>query len=128
MGFRFFWSIESLVYCWSYSYPHSYRLFYEVGRSSPVKKTTSEIVCNFLKENILTRFGVPQKIVTDNALFFSFKELSISCYDHGILLSHSSNYYPQGNGQTESSNKNLISIMQKLVAENTKDLHKRLYE
>lgn len=29
----------------------------------PIWKTTSEIICNFLKENILTRFGVPWKIV-----------------------------------------------------------------
>lgn len=25
----------------------------------PIKKTTTEIVCNFLKENILVHFGVP---------------------------------------------------------------------
>lgn len=43
------------------------------------------------------------------------------CYDHGISLAHSPNYYPQGNGQAESSNKNLINIMKKLVSEDLKD-------
>ena len=37
----------------------------------PVKQTTSEVVCNFIKKNILVRFGVPNKIVTDNAMNFS---------------------------------------------------------
>jgi hypothetical protein len=33
-------------------------------------------------------------------------------------LSHSSNYYPQGNGLAESSNKNLITILKKTVGDN----------
>ncbi|XP_059073727.1 uncharacterized protein LOC131874393 [Cryptomeria japonica] len=65
----------------------------------PVKKTTSEIVCAFLKENIIIRFGVPQKIVTDNTSNFSSSELSLFCYDHGISLAHAFYYYLQGNGQ-----------------------------
>ncbi|XP_059067553.1 uncharacterized protein LOC131858352 [Cryptomeria japonica] len=43
-------------------------------------------------------------------------------------LAHSSDYYPQGNDQAESSNKNLINIMEKLVSENFKDWYKKLYE
>jgi hypothetical protein len=35
-------------------------------------------------------------------------------------LSHSSNYYPQGNGLAESSNKNLMNIVKKIVGENKK--------
>ncbi|XP_059073216.1 uncharacterized protein LOC131874026 [Cryptomeria japonica] len=94
----------------------------------PVKKTTSEIVCAFLKDNILVRFGVPQKIVTDNASNFSSSELSLFCSDHKISLAHASDYYPQGNGQAESSNKNMINIMRKLVSENFRDWHKKLHE
>ncbi|XP_059064237.1 uncharacterized protein LOC131856454 [Cryptomeria japonica] len=94
----------------------------------PVKNTTSEIVCTFLKENILIRFGVPQKIVTGNASNFSSSELRLFFYDDGIVLAHASDYYPQGNGQAESSNKNLINIMRKLVSENFRDWHKKLHE
>ena len=36
-----------------------------------VKQKISEVVCNFIKQNILVRFGVPNKIVTDNATKFS---------------------------------------------------------
>lgn len=60
----------------------------------PMRKTTIEVVCNFLKENILVRFGVPQKIVADNATNFSSNKISLFCYDNRISLSHSSYYYP----------------------------------
>lgn len=49
-------------------------------------------------------------------------------YYHNILLSHSLDYYSKGNGYAESSNKNLIFIMRKLVSDNAQDWHKRLYE
>lgn len=66
--------------------------------------------------------------MVDNATNFSSTEISLFLYDHGICLSYSSNYYHQGNGQAESSNKILINIMKKLVRENFKDWHKKLYE
>lgn len=38
--------------------------------------------------------------------------------DYGIILSHASNYYLQGNGLAESSNKNLLQIMRKIIGDN----------
>jgi transposase InsO family protein len=69
---------------------------------------------NFLEERIITRFGVPSKITTDNAKDFSSLALAEFCFKYDIILSHSSNYYPQGNGLAESSNKNLMNIIKKL--------------
>lgn len=46
--------------------------------------------------------------------------------DHNIYLSTSSNYYPQGNGLAESSNKNLIRIMRRTIEDNQRAWHKRL--
>ena len=77
------------------------------------------MVCNFLIEHLFARFRVPQKIVSDNATYFSSEEISLFCYEHGVLLAHSSDYFPQGNGQAESSNKNLVAIIKKLVANNS---------
>lgn len=85
-------------------------------------------MCRFLKENIVTRFRVPLKIVVDNAHNFSSREIQLFCYDHGISLSHSSDYFPQGNDYVESTNKNLVNIMKKLVDEKGKDWHKKLYK
>ena len=46
--------------------------------------------------------------------------MSSFCSKCSIVLSHSSNYYPQGNGLAESSNKNLMTIIKKIVGDNKK--------
>jgi hypothetical protein len=86
----------------------------------PTKKATKEVVMKFLEEKIITRFGVPAKITTDNAKYFSSMALNEFCFKYGIILSHSSNYYPQGNGLVESNNKNIMNIVKKIVGENKK--------
>jgi transposase InsO family protein len=84
----------------------------------PTKSTTDKVVMNFLEDKIITRFGVPARITTDNAKDFSSTEFSSFFFKYGIVLSHSSNYYPQGNGLAESSNKNLMAIVKKIVGDN----------
>jgi transposase InsO family protein len=84
----------------------------------PTQKETDKVVIEFLEDKIITRFGVLAKITTDNANVFSSMELSKFYYEYGIILSHSSNYYPQGNGLAEFSNKNLMTIIKMLVGEN----------
>jgi hypothetical protein len=88
--------------------------------SIPTKKATEEVVMNFLEDRIITRFGVPSKITMDNAKAFSSYALVEFCFKYGITLSHSSNYYPQGNGLAESTNKNLMNILKRVVGENKK--------
>jgi len=84
----------------------------------PTKSTTKKVVMDFLEDKIITRFGVPSKTVTDNAKAFCSTEMSSFGFKYGIILSHASDYYPQGNGQVESSNKNLMTIVKKIVGEN----------
>jgi transposase InsO family protein len=86
----------------------------------PTKKATEEVVMSFLEDRIITRFGAPAKITTDNAKAFNSLALANFCFKYGIVLSHSSNYYPQGNGLVESNNKNLMNIVKKIVGENKK--------
>ena len=85
-----------------------------------MKKAIEEVVMNFLEDRIITRFGVPSKITIDNAKAFSSYALVEFCFKYGITLSHSSNYYPQENGLVESTNKNLMNILKKVVGENKK--------
>jgi transposase InsO family protein len=84
----------------------------------PTKKEIEEVVMSFLEDRIITRFGAPAKITTDNAKAFNSLSLADFCFKYGIVLSHSSNYYPQGNGLAKSSNKNLMTIIKKIVGEN----------
>ena len=87
----------------------------------PTKKANSQVVCDFLMDHIFVRFGVPQKIVSDNATYFSSREISLFFYEHGVSLAHSLDYFPKGNGQENYSNKNLVAIIKKLVFDNSQD-------
>jgi hypothetical protein len=84
----------------------------------PTKKPTVSVVIDFLEDNILSRFGCPQKIVTDNAQAFKSMSMISFCQKYNIILGHSTMYYPQGNGLAESSNKILVNIIKKVLDEN----------
>ena len=84
----------------------------------PTRNATDKVIMDFIEENILSRFGCPQKLVTDNAKAFKSKAMIAFCEKNGILLKHSTPYYPQGNGLAESSNKNIIQSIKKLLKHN----------
>ena len=44
----------------------------------------------------------------------------------GFKLKYSTNYYPQGNGLAELTNKNLIRIIKRTIDQNHKKCHKYL--
>jgi hypothetical protein len=54
-------------------------------------------VIKFLEENILSRFGCPEKNITDNALAFKSLAMTDFCQKYNIILGHSTTHYPQGN-------------------------------
>jgi transposase InsO family protein len=84
----------------------------------PTKRATESVVIDFLEDNILSRFGCPRKIVTDNDQAFKSMAMISFCQKYNIILGHSTMYYPQGNGLAELSNKSLINIIKKVLDEN----------
>jgi hypothetical protein len=50
-------------------------------------------------------------------------DLSTYALEKRIKLKYSTSYYPQGNGIVESTNKNLIKIIKRIVADNHKHWH-----
>ncbi|GLJ40917.1 hypothetical protein SUGI_0846500 [Cryptomeria japonica] len=60
----------------------------------PTRRATSKVVIDFLMDNVVTRFGVPTKLVMDNAMCFRSEEFVGFCTSHGILMSYSSPYHP----------------------------------
>jgi hypothetical protein len=86
----------------------------------PTRNATDKVITNFLETNIFARFGCPNKIITNNSQEFKFKVMIDLCGSHNIYLTHSTPYYPQGNGLAESSNKTLIRIIKNLLTENKK--------
>jgi len=84
------------------------------------------MIIGFLETNILSRFGFPIKIITDNAAAFKSKKMINFYNKYHIKLGHSTTYYPQGNGLEEFSNKSLLNIIEKLLEENMKTWNKKL--
>ena len=63
-----------------------------------MKKARYSSVANFLRENILCRFGVPNNIISDNGTPFLNKD--VCCLTEWYSISHTTStpYYPKGNG------------------------------
>jgi len=64
-----------------------------------------EQLIHFLKENILSKFGVPKKFITDNGSIFIGSKFTKFCGEYGIIMGKSSNYHLEGHGLVESTNK-----------------------
>jgi hypothetical protein len=60
----------------------------------PSRKATDVVIIKFLETNILSRFGCPKKIITDNATSFKSKKMIEFCSKYQITLGHSTAYYP----------------------------------
>jgi hypothetical protein len=91
----------------------------------PTRSASHNIIIGFL-EDLIIRFGCPSKIVTDNAASFRVEPLAKFCEKFRIKLTHSTPYYPQGNGLVESSKKILIRIIKIFLEDNKKAWHSRL--
>jgi hypothetical protein len=95
----------------------------EVAALIPVN--TSQVIA-FLNSNIITRFGIPDYLVFDNASYFYSLEMSEFALEKGIKMKYFASYYPEGNRLAESTNKNLIKIIKRTVVENHKNWHNAL--
>ena len=67
----------------------------------------------FIWKNIVTQFGVPHALISDNGLQFDSKAFRNYCGELGITNRHSTFAYPQGNGQAEAVNKVIVNGLKK---------------
>uniref|UniRef100_A0A2N9HNA9 Integrase catalytic domain-containing protein n=1 Tax=Fagus sylvatica TaxID=28930 RepID=A0A2N9HNA9_FAGSY len=81
----------------------------------PLRKATGAAVANFIREHIITRFGIPHKIISDNGTPFVNKDVREVLEHYRIKHRRSTPYYPQGNGQAEATNRMLLRILSKMV-------------
>lgn len=94
--------------------------------AAPTRQTTDMVIISFFENNILSCFGCPNKLITNNAAAFKSKRMVEFCHRYHIILGHSTAYHLQGNGLVESSNKSLVNIIKKLLEINKKSWNKRL--
>ena len=72
---------------------------------------------HFLWKSVITRFGIPWAVITDNGTQFEGKLFKGFCSDLGIRNFFSSSAYPQANGQAEVSNKVILDGIKKRLEE-----------
>ena len=93
-----------------------------------MKKAKQKHVIQFIKEQIIHRFGIPQSITTNQGTMFTRDEMTYFAKDYDIQLIRSTPFYTQANGQAEASNEVVISILEKMLEDNPKDWHIILFE
>ena len=93
--------------------------FTKWAETVPLRKVTGGAVSNFIKENIIVRFRVSHRIISDNGTPFVNSDVRKMLKFYQVKHYRSSPYYPQGNGQAEATNKILIKIISKMSQEYT---------
>ncbi|KAA3484371.1 RNA-directed DNA polymerase (Reverse transcriptase), Ribonuclease H [Gossypium australe] len=86
---------------------------------------TKSAVSRFLKKEIICRYGMPERIILDNALNLNNSLIVEICSQFGIKHHNSSSYSPKMNGAVEAANKNTKNIVRKMT-ETYKDWHEKL--
>jgi transposase InsO family protein len=81
-----------------------------VDGATPVVNITQEASVKFL-QNIIYRFDLPKRVLTDNGTQFKGVKFLRCCADFGIHHQASSVAHPQTNGQVEHTNGLLLQGM-----------------
>ena len=66
-------------------------------------------VKKFVWKNIVTRFGVPNTLISENGLQFDNRAFHEFCRDLSITNRYSTLAYPQSNGQAKAISKTILS-------------------
>ncbi|XP_019414554.1 PREDICTED: uncharacterized protein LOC109326310 [Lupinus angustifolius] len=78
-----------------------------------------------MKKELVCRYGLPGKIIKNNATNLNNKMMTDICSEFKIKYHTSPPYRPKMNGAVEAANKNIKKIVQKMVVTN-KDWHEML--
>ncbi|XP_028799536.1 uncharacterized protein LOC114754863 [Neltuma alba] len=81
----------------------------------------AKTVIKFLKKNIFTRFGAPRAIISDGGSHFCNHQFQALMKKYGVKHRVTLAYHPQSNGQAEISNREIKSILEKVVGATRKD-------
>ena len=87
----------------------------------PCKTNDHRVVLKFLKANIFSRFGVPKSIISDGGSHFYNKPFENLMAKYGVKQRVATPYHPQTSGQVEPANKEIKTILMKVVNNNRKD-------
>uniref|UniRef100_A0A2N9HMA4 Integrase catalytic domain-containing protein n=1 Tax=Fagus sylvatica TaxID=28930 RepID=A0A2N9HMA4_FAGSY len=89
------------------------------------KNVTQVAITQFVKNNIICRYGMPEMLITDNASNLNNRMMDQLCQQFKIQHHNSAPYRPKMNGAVEAANKNVKKILSKMM-ETYKDWHEHL--
>ncbi|XP_064941125.1 uncharacterized protein LOC135594645 [Musa acuminata AAA Group] len=84
--------------------------------AEPLATTTEHQMEKFVWKNLVTRFGLPRAIVTDNGPQFAGTRFREFCAGHDIQLRFSSVAHPQTNGLAEVTNRSILDGLRRRVS------------
>jgi hypothetical protein len=93
----------------------------------PTFDNTGKIATLFIFNHIITRFEIPQAIVTDHGSHFQNFMTSELTEKLGLQHENSTPYYPQDNGQVEAIKKVLITMLQQKIGIHKTSWHTMLF-
>ena len=86
----------------------------------------SKVVMKLFKNIIFPRFGVPRTVISDGGSHFRHRQFETLLKKYGVTHKVALAYHPQTSGQVEVSNRQIKSILEKMVAKSRKDWYLKL--
>ena len=81
----------------------------------------AHVVTKMFKSIIFPGFGVPRMVISDGGIHFVNKVFQGLLKKNGVKHKVATSYHPQTSGQVEVSNREIKSILQKIVGTTRKD-------
>jgi transposase InsO family protein len=113
----------------SYGFEQILVMVYYVSKwveAMPCRKASSEESIAMIKSMIFPCFGTPRILISDAGTYFTGKNFKKCLSKLGIEHRVCTAYYTQTNGQVETSNRQLKSILNKTIEKGGKDWSKKL--
>ena len=98
------------------------------NESIPCKTNDHMVVLKFIKENVFSRFGVPKAIINDGGTHLCNKPFKNLLAKYEVKHKVATSYHPQTSGQVELVNKEIKTILMKVVNSNRKDWSLKLLD
>ena len=86
-----------------------------------LQETSSTTLATVLVDQVISRFGVPNILHSDQGANLCSEVIKSVCHLLGMGKTRISAYHPQGNGQVERFNRTVEAILAKTVKDNQRD-------
>lgn len=102
--------------------------FSKWAEAIPLREVKTDNVMKFFRDNIVYRFGVPRRIISDNGTALKSAKIYRFIERHKIDWRYSSIYNPRANGLAEAFKKTLVKLLKKILSKNKREWHDKLTE